>query len=155
MRYEQTAAAAATTAQAWTAVIDVTDWPRWTASMNSVEPLDGARLRPGDRYKVSQPRLPVLVWRVTEVRDGESFVWESRSPGVRTVAFHRLEANADGTTQITIGLDQTGPLAWLVGLIAGARTRRYLKLESAGLKAASESVANGGSPAGGAAGGAA
>jgi hypothetical protein len=155
MTYEQTAVAAATTAQAWTALIDVTDWPRWTASMNSVEPLDGAALRPGDRYKISQPRLPVMVWRVTEVRDGESFVWEARSPGVRTAGFHRLAANPDGTTRITIGVDHSGPLAWLVGALTGARTRRYLKLEAAGLKAASESVAHGGSPAGGAAGGAA
>lgn len=155
MTYEQTAVATATTQQAWTALTDVTDWPRWTASMNSVEPLDGARLRPGDRYKISQPGLPVLVWRVTEVSAGESFVWEARSPGVRTVGFHRLDANPDGTTRISIGVDHSGPLAWLVGALTGARTRRYLKLEAAGLKAASETVADGGASPGGVAGGAA
>jgi hypothetical protein len=94
--------------------------------------------------------MPVLVWRVTEVRDGESFVWETRTPGVRTVGFHRLDADPDGGTRIIIGVDHAGPLAWLVGALSGRRTRRYLKLEAAGLKAASETVAAGG-PVGGAA----
>jgi hypothetical protein len=67
---------------------------------------------------------------------------------VHTVAFHRLEANPDGGTRITIGLDQTGPLARLVGALTGARTRRYLALEAAGLKAASEDVAAGGATGG-------
>jgi len=85
-----------------------------------------------------------MAWRVTEIRDGESFVWEARSPGVRTVGFHRLDANPGGGTRITIGVEHTGPLAGLVGALTGARTRRYLELEAAGLKAASEDVAAGG-----------
>jgi uncharacterized membrane protein len=141
MRYEQTAAAAASTAQAWTALTEVTDWPNWTTTMTAVEPLDDARLRPGDRYKIRQPSLGVMVWRVTELRAGESFVWETRSPGVRTVGFHRLAADPGGGTLITIGLDQTGPLAGLVGLLLGRRIRAYLKREAAGLKAASEAAA--------------
>ncbi len=144
MRYEQTTSAAATVAQAWTALADVTAFPKWTKSMTEVRALDGAPLRTGNRYRIRQPGLPVIVWRATEVREGESFVWEARSPGVRTVAFHRLAANPDGTTQITIGLDQTGALAGLVGALIGGRTRRYLAMEAAGLKAASESVATGG-----------
>ena len=144
MRDEQTAPAAATTGQAWAALRDVTDFPQWTKSMTSVEPLDGAELRAGNRYRIRQPGLPVIVWTVSEVRDGEAFTWEARSPGVRTVAFHRLAANPDGTTRITIGLDQTGPLAGVVRLLTAARTRRYLVMEAAGLKAASETVAAGG-----------
>jgi uncharacterized membrane protein len=144
MRYEQTAKAAATTDQAWAALRDVTDLPRWTKSMTSVEPLDGADLRIGNRYRIRQPGLPVIVWTVSEVRDGEAFTWEARSPGVHTVAFHRLAANPDGSTQITIGLDQTGPLAGVVRVLTAARTRRYLVMEAAGLKAASETVAAGG-----------
>jgi uncharacterized membrane protein len=144
MRYEQTTAAAATTSQAWTALADVTSLPRWTRSMTAVEPLDGADLRPGNRYRIRQPGLPVIVWRVSEVRDGESFVWEARSPGVHTVAFHRLAANPDGSTQITIGIDQSGPLAGLVSMLTGARTRRYLEMEAAGLRTASETAAAGG-----------
>jgi uncharacterized membrane protein len=144
MRYEQTATAAATTAQAWTALTDVTSLPRWTTTMTAVEPLDGAQLSIGNRYKIRQPGLAAMVWRVTELRDGESYLWETRSPGVRTVGFHRVAADPGGGTLITIGLDQTGPLAGLLGLLLGGRIRRYLAIEAAGLKAASESVAAGG-----------
>lgn len=144
MHYEQTTSAAATTAQAWTALSDVTSLPQWTKSMTEVRALDGVPLRTGNRYRIRQPGLPVMVWRVTEVREGESFLWEVRSPGVHTVAFHRVAANPDGTTQITIGLDQTGALAGPVGAFIGGRTRRYLVMEAAGLKAASESLAAGG-----------
>ena len=83
------------------------------------------------------------MWRVTEIREGESFTWEVRSPGVHTVAHHRLSRNPDGTTEIELGLHQTGPLAGLVGLFTAAKTRRYLGLEAAGLKAAAEAVAAG------------
>jgi hypothetical protein len=147
MRYEQTATVAATTAQAWAALADVTDWPNWTTTMTAVQPLDGAELRIGNRYKIRQPRLAVMVWRVTELRDGGSFVWETRSPGLRTMGFHRLAPDPGGGTLITIGLDQTGPLAGLVGVLLGGRIRRYLKLEAAGLQAAGEAVAAGGAAA--------
>jgi uncharacterized membrane protein len=144
MRYEQTATAAATAGQAWTALRDVTDLPKWTRSITSVEPLDGADLRTGNRYRIRQPGLPAMVWTVSEVRDGEAFTWETRSPGVHTVGFHRLTADPDGSTRITIGIEQTGPLAGVVRVLTGARTRRYVELEAAGLKAASETVAAGG-----------
>jgi uncharacterized membrane protein len=144
MRYEQTTSAHASTSQAWTALAEVTSLPRWTRSMTSVEPLDGADLRTGNRYRIRQPGLPALVWRVTEVRDGQSFVWEAHAPGVHTVAFHRLAANPDGSTRITIGIEQSGPLAGLVRAFTSGRTRRYLEMEAAGLKAASENAATGG-----------
>jgi uncharacterized membrane protein len=138
MRFEQTITAGAPRTRAWEALIDVTTWPRWTKSMREVRPLDGDALTLGHRFQVKQPGLPTLIWRVSEVAVGESFTWESRSPGVRTSGFHRLATNPDGTTQITIGVDQSGPLAGLVSLLTGSRTRRFLAMEAAGLKAASE-----------------
>ncbi len=141
MNYEQTATTRASVANAWTALADVTSLPKWTKSMTAVEPLDGADLRVGNRYRIRQPGMGALVWQVSELRDGESYVWENRSPGVRTVAFHRLATEPDGGTRITIGLVQSGWLAGVVAALTGKRTRRYLELEAAGLKAASESVA--------------
>jgi hypothetical protein len=137
MEYERSVTTTADLASAWAAVAAVTTWPRWTPSMTSVQPLDGDELRAGRRFRISQPRMPDLVWRVTEVGD-HSFIWEARSPGVVIVGFHRVEAAPDGDTVITIGVRQTGPLVWLVRLLTGARTTRYLGLESAGLKAAAE-----------------
>jgi hypothetical protein len=61
--------------------------------------------------------------------------------GVRSVAYHRLTPAAGGGTTITIGIDQTGALAWLSGRLIAGKTRRYLPMEAAGLKAASEAAA--------------
>ncbi|HEX5994822.1 MAG TPA: SRPBCC family protein [Jiangellales bacterium] len=140
MDYGQTANAAADLGRAWAALSEVTAYPRWTASMSVVDPLDGPALHVGNRFRIKQPGLPPTVWRVSDVRDGESFEWEARFPGVHTVAYHRLSRNSDGTTRITVGVRQTGPLAGLIALLTAARTRRFLQMEAAGLKAAAESA---------------
>mgnify|MGYP002620563663 CR=1 FL=1 len=140
MNYEETTETSASPAQAWAALAAVSTYPQWTASMQAVEPLDGPDLRVGHRFRIRQPGLPVTVWRVSEVTEGRSFEWEAHAPGVHTVAYHRLEPLPTGGTRITIGIRQQGPLARLVGLLTAAKTRRYLALEAAGLKAAAEAV---------------
>lgn len=140
MDYEETTRTSAELAHAWTALSQVTSFPRWTASMESVTPLDGEELAVGRRYRIRQPGLPPTVWRVSEVRAGEAFTWEASSPGAHTTAYHRLIRNPDGSTQITIGLHQRGALAGLLGLVIGRKTRRFLTLEAAGLKAAAEAA---------------
>lgn len=106
--------------------------------MSSVIPLDGEALRVGRRYRIKQPGFPPAVWRVSDVREGESFTWESVAPGVRSLAYHRLSSEPDGTTRISIGVHQSGPLAGVLGLLTARRTRRYLRMEAAGLAAAAE-----------------
>jgi hypothetical protein len=78
---------------------------------------------------------------VTHLTDGTEFTWATKSPGVHTIGRHKLARNDDGTTRITLELEQTGPLAGVLNLFIGKRTERYLGLEAAGLKAASEDVA--------------
>ncbi|HEY1488388.1 MAG TPA: SRPBCC family protein [Micromonosporaceae bacterium] len=124
--------------RAWAALLDVTTWPRWTASMRSVERLDDGPLRVGSRAKIKQPGMLPLVWEVTELRDRESFVWAAKSPGVRSVGVHRIAPNPDGSTRMTLEIQLDGPLAGIVGAMVGARNRRFMALEAAGLKAASE-----------------
>jgi hypothetical protein len=141
MNFEQSISTTASLTQAWSALTDVASLPKWTTSMTSVEPLDGADLRTGRRYRITQPAMPVLVWQVSEVREGESYVWENRLPGIHTVAYHRVAPDAGGGSRITIGIRQSGWFAGVAGLLTGRRTRRYLEREAAGLKAASESGA--------------
>src|SRR5262245_3656432 len=126
MDYEETIDTRAETAQAWAALAAVTTYPRWTTSMTAVEPLDGPDLRAGNRFRIRQPGLPVVVWRVSQVADGASFTWEATSPGVHTVAYHRVAASPAGGTRITIGIRQRGLLAGLVAALTAAKTRRYL-----------------------------
>ncbi len=110
--------------------------------MRSVQSVDGdQRLRVGGQFRVEQPRLPSVTWQVTELRENDGFVWENRSPGVLTKAFHGVTALPDGTTRIALTIDQTGPLAGLMGLLLGRITRRYMAMEAAGMCAAAESAA--------------
>ncbi len=138
MDYDQSITTTAAATRAWQTVADVTTWPQWTPSMSTVRPLDGVELAVGRRYRVKQPGLPPVVWRVTELAEADSFVWEANSPGVHTVAYHRVRPLEGGGTRIEIGIRQTGALSGVVRLLTQARTRRYLALEAAGLKAASE-----------------
>jgi hypothetical protein len=107
--------------------------------MTDVTGLDGPELAVGRRFQIRQPGFPTAVWHVSDVRDGESFQWESKVPGLLSVANHRVSANADGSTQVVLTLRQTGPLAGLIKVLTQAKTRRYIALEAAGVKAAAES----------------
>jgi uncharacterized protein YndB with AHSA1/START domain len=140
MDYEQTVRVKADASRTWQALAAVTTYPQWTKSMTSVTALDGPSLETGNRFRIVQPAMPALTWRVTEVHEGLDFRWETRSPGVHTVASHELTAETDGGTRVTLRVQQSGPLSGLVGLLTGSRTRRYMALEAAGLKAAAESA---------------
>lgn len=141
MEFTEHISTSASRDNAWAAVSGVTTWPAWTRSMREVRPIDADRVGVGNRFQITQPGLPKAVWQVDEVTYGESFTWTYHAPGVRTVGFHRLDSNPDGSIEIVIGIRQTGPLAGLVAALYGGKTRRYLKMEAAGLKAASESAA--------------
>jgi hypothetical protein len=117
--------------------MDVENWPRWTASVTGVTRLDEAALRIGSRVKIKQPKMSSLTWEVTELSPQRSFTWVARSPGVRTIAGHRLSSGADGTF-LTLSIEQRGPLAGLIGLLLNTRTRRYVTMEANGLKARCE-----------------
>jgi Polyketide cyclase / dehydrase and lipid transport len=116
---------------------DVEGWPSWTASVTSVQLLDGGPLRVGARARVRQPRLPVATWTVRELVPGASFTWVARGPGLRTTGRHEVAANGDWSIA-TLTLDQEGPLGALVGRLSRDLTERYLRLEAEGLKSRSE-----------------
>lgn len=130
---------AAPPADVWPALVDVAAWPKWTASMDAVEPLEAGPLRLGSRARVKQPRTPALVWEVTELTEGRSFAWQAKSPGVVTIGNHELSATSQGTTMLVLTVEHRGPFAGLIKLLMGGRTQRYLGMEAAGLKACAES----------------
>jgi hypothetical protein len=80
---------------------------------------------------------PDVVWRLTELVDGRSVVWQAGGPGARTTASHTVEPTEAGT-RATLRLTQQGPLGLLVGALSARLTRRYLEMEIAGLKRHSE-----------------
>jgi hypothetical protein len=124
----------------WDVYADVERWPTWTASVTSLDLIDGPGLRLGARARIKQPRFPRLVWTVTEIDPGTSWTWVSRSPGAVTTATHRLTAIDGATTRVDQTIDQGGVLGALVGRLTTRLTHRYLAMEAAGLRARAESA---------------
>lgn len=122
----------------WDVFSDVERWPEWTASVTRLVALDGAGIEVGKRFEIKQPRMPKLVWKVTEVEPGRSWTWVQRSPGGLTTASHGIERLSPGRSRVRQQIDQSGPIGALVGRLMATMTKRYLELEAAGLKARSE-----------------
>ncbi len=134
MHYEVTVEIEAPPEVVWAILADVERWPEWTASMTSVRRLDQGELRIGSEARVKQPRLLEATWRVTDLEPGSSFTWVSRSPGLTTVGGHRIAARDARRSAVTLTIDQAGLAAALVRPLTAGLTRRYMGLESAGLK---------------------
>ncbi len=117
----------------WDVFTDVERWPEWTRSVREASALDGPGIALGQRFAITQPRLPRLVWEVTEVTPGASWSWHTRSFGAETVASHELVAGADGTV-VRQRITYHGPIGLVSGVVMHRLTRRYLALEAAGLK---------------------
>jgi hypothetical protein len=102
----------------------------------------------GKRFKVSQPRMPTLVWEVTDVEPGVSWTWRQRSPGGTTLASHELDPQGDDRTIVRLRVEQRGPVGVAFGRLTRRLTKRYLDLEAHGLKERSEQLQHGDAPDG-------
>ncbi|TDC73483.1 SRPBCC family protein [Actinomadura sp. 7K507] len=137
MHFDTAVDVAASPETVWNILIDVERWPGMTASVDRVELLD-APLALSSRARLHQPKLPAAIWTVTGFEENRTFTWESRSPGLTTVAAHEIVPNPDGTATVRLTVDQKGPLAPVFALLMGRLTRRYVTLEANGLKAKAE-----------------
>jgi uncharacterized membrane protein len=122
----------------WDVFVDVERWAEWTASIDTIVPLDGPGIEVGKRFEIKQPRMPKLVWEVTSVDPGVSFAWRQKSLGGTTVASHEVVAQGADRTLVRQSIDQRGPVGVLVGMLMIRMTKRYLDLEAKGLKARCE-----------------
>jgi uncharacterized protein YndB with AHSA1/START domain len=122
----------------WDVFADVEHWSEWTASIERIVPLDGPGIEVGKRFEIKQPRLPKLVWEVTEVEPGVSWTWRQRSPGNTTLAFHEVAPQGVDRAVVRQRIEQRGPIGVAVGTLMLRLTKRYLSLEAEGLKARSE-----------------
>lgn len=123
----------------WQVFSDVERWPEWTASVTRIVAVDGAGIAVGNRFALEQPRMPRLVWEVTEVTPGASWTWVQRSPGGLAVARH-VVIPTDSRTLVRLEIEQRGPIGLLVARLMARMTKRYLALEAHGLKARSEQL---------------
>lgn len=133
VRNETSVAIDAAPERVWAVLADVERWPEWTASMSRVQRLDEGDLAVGTRVRIKQPRLPAITWRVTELEPGRGFSWSATSPGVTTMADHRLTTLGQAVT-VDLVIRRSGPLAGALNALSAGLTRRYLQMEADGLK---------------------
>jgi uncharacterized protein YndB with AHSA1/START domain len=125
----------------WATMTDVERWPEWSGSIQHVEFLGGGTgLAVGFRARIKSPRLPAMVWEVTELQRERSFTWQATRGGMTSVSEHRLSVSPGGRVTADLGLRGTGVLAPLAGLLTSGLLRRYLRMEAEGLKRQCESA---------------
>ena len=122
----------------WSVFAETERWAEWTPSVVRVVGLDGADLAVSHRFEIKQPRVPKLVWAVTELDPGRSWTWRQKSFGSVTDAEHVVEPLGTDRTLVTQRIDQRGWAGAIVARLLGRMTRRYLDMEATGLKEASE-----------------
>ena len=135
-RHSTTIAAPATVV--WDVLVAVLHWPELTDSITSVEPLDGPDPRVGARYRLKQPRMPTMLWRVIELNPGSDWSWEQRSRTGTTTARHAVEATGARSSQVHLSVRHVGILRLLVGGLTRRQTARYLRQEAQGIRVESE-----------------
>jgi uncharacterized membrane protein len=113
----------------WELATDVTSWPEYMPTVQSVERLEEGPLRLGARALIKQPGQGRALWTVTELMPGKSFSWESRRQGVTMIGHHRVEAD-DAGTRSTLVLTMSGRLAPVLGRMLGPLMRRVLRIEN-------------------------
>jgi uncharacterized membrane protein len=138
VEYEHAVEIGAPAHAVWPVMSDVERWPEWTASVSQAHLLDDGGLRPGQRARLRQPRLPVAVWTVDEVVPGRNFAWHSRAVGLRSRGEHTVEPTGGQTCRAVLRLTHEGVLAGLVRIVYGRLIRQYVGFEADGLKRQAE-----------------
>jgi carbon monoxide dehydrogenase subunit G len=113
----------------WALATDVTRWPDYMPTVQSVERLEEGPLQLGARAMIKQPGQRKALWTVTELTPGRTFSWESQRRGMAMTGSHRVEPDGAGTRSI-LTLTMSGPLAPVLGPLFGPLMRRVLRTEN-------------------------
>ena len=140
MEQSVTVEIAAPAERVWEVLTDVEKWSEWTETVTSVKRVDDGPLRSGSRAKIDQPKIPETEYVVTALEPGRSFTWVATGPGVKTTARHDVEPLPNGSTRVTLAVEQAGVLGSVMGRFYRGLTDRYLANEAAGLKSRCEAA---------------
>lgn len=138
MRFDHSSTIQASPERVWQVFSDVERWPQWTPTVDSVERLDAGRIHIGAKTRIRQPKLPVAIWEVTDLKEGEYFEWMSKAPGIKTIGGHRVISTPEGTVA-TATIIHEGPIGWIFGKLYAKLTKSYIATETEKLKQISES----------------
>jgi carbon monoxide dehydrogenase subunit G len=140
MEYRKSITVAAEPARIWEVLSDLERWPERIPTYEELHRLDDGDLQVGSRAHVKQKGLAAGDWEVSELVEGETFTWHSRQPGVHIVARHHVTPESDGTSRLTLELEQSGWLSGAVTVFLGRKVRQYVDLEAEALKDAAEAA---------------
>ena len=140
MGFEISTAISSSSERVWAVLTDVERWPEWTPSMTKITRLDSGPFAEGSRACIKQPKLPAMVWTVTELTPERLFVWEARRPGLTLVAGHRLTLEDGGTVKVVLAVEQRGALGRILEPLTSRSAKQHVTSEAEGLKRRSESV---------------
>jgi hypothetical protein len=132
--YETSISIAAEPAAVWGVLSDVAAWPAWLPTVDAVQPLDDAAVRPGARFAVRQPKLRPATWTVTQLDPAGRFEWVARSPGLRMTGDHVVTPESPGGARVVLRFGFSGLLGGLVGKVYGPLVRDYIAQEARALK---------------------
>lgn len=118
--------------------IDVERWPEWTPTVTRVIRIDEGAFGVGSGARIKQPGMRECLWRVTEMREGIGFTWETRVHGMTMVATHEISAHSDGAKNM-LRLTVKGLVASLLWPMIRGKLQQTLARENEGLKRAVES----------------
>ncbi len=121
----------------WEILVDVERWPEWTPTVLSVQREDSGTLSVGSRAYIRQPKIRPAWWEVTELEAPRSFTWISRSPGVRVIGGHVIEA-VNGGSRLKLSLEFSGFLTFLIFPLMRGLSQSYIDTEARKLKERSE-----------------
>ncbi len=128
----------ATADRVWAALTDVDAYPRWNRGVTRIERVPGTRgLAPGDRVRITQPRLGTATWTVTRLDPGTRFDWAQTRGLVTTTATHQITPTGAGV-RLDLGLRFEGLGAGLTGWLMGREARRFVATEADGCRALCE-----------------
>jgi carbon monoxide dehydrogenase subunit G len=116
MRFESSIDIKAPVKKVWALVDKVEEWPQWMPSIKKIERVSKGPLAVGSQVSVTAKvsRLTVkLLMTITEFVPERRVVLGGKVLGTKLKRFYALEP-ANGKTNVIIGGDVSGALAWLV-----------------------------------------
>lgn len=124
-----TESSTATAKQLWHYLGDVERWGDHLPTFESVRHVGGPHPTDvGSRFEVRQPGLAKAVYEITRWEPDHGFTWVGRVSGVETTGIHDIEPSGDGN-RIELGIQWSGPLAWAIRPLMGAKARRMMQSE--------------------------
>ena len=140
MRFEKSIEIDAPQQRVWDVLSAIEAWPQRIETVEDVELVTPAPITRGSRVRLKQPELPEGTWDITVWDAPSYFEWTQKTAGITSVAGHRVEAQGEGRSRLTLTLDMRGFLIPIIALFYKKLTNRYMNLEAEGMKRAAESV---------------